>query len=147
VGPERLAGPREPAAAEPFTPGRFIRPRVMLKPSSVGEWIAHLDPDSLYEHLVDLPLRVATVRYAAPLRQLGGAPAAVTTVHLNDPELVDDLMELLRGSDCIVDRIGPRAMMRLSTSWTGTCGFSRRCTRVPGRCEIAAKAARPVTSS
>jgi hypothetical protein len=39
VGPERLAGPREPAAAEPFTPGRFIRPRVMLKPSSVGEWL------------------------------------------------------------------------------------------------------------
>ncbi len=110
MGPERLAGPREPATAEPFTPGRFIRPRVMLKPSSVGEWIAHLDPDSLYEHLVDLPLAVATVRYAAPLRQLRGAPAAVTTIHLNDPELVDDLMELLRGSDCIVDRIGPRSV-------------------------------------
>jgi hypothetical protein len=50
------------------------------------------------------------VRYAAPLRQLGVAPAAVTTVHLNDPELVDDLMELLRSSDCIVDRIGPRSV-------------------------------------
>ena len=109
MGPERLAGPREPAAAEPFTPGRFIRPRDMLKPSSVGERVAR-DPDSLYEHLVDLPLIVATVRDAAPLRQLGGAPAAVTTVHLNDPELVDDLMELLRGSDCIVDRIGPRSV-------------------------------------
>ena len=53
---------------------------------------------------------MATVRYAAPLRQFRGAPAAVTTVHLNDPELVDDLMELLRGSDCIVDRIGPRSV-------------------------------------
>jgi hypothetical protein len=146
VGPERLAGPREPATAEPFTPGRFIRPRVMLKPSSVGEWIAHLDQDSLYEHLVDPPWIVATVRYAAPLRQLGGAPAAVTTVHLNDPELVDDLMELLRGSDCIVDRIGPRSVATtgLSTSWTGTFGSSRRCIRAPGRCEIAAKAARPL---
>jgi hypothetical protein len=74
VGPERLAGPREPAAAEPFTPGRFIRPRGMLKASSVGEWVARVDPDSLYEHLVDLPLIAATVRYAAPLRQLRGAP-------------------------------------------------------------------------
>jgi hypothetical protein len=35
--------------------------------------LAEVDPDSLYEHLVDLPLIVATVRYAAPLRQLGGA--------------------------------------------------------------------------
>ena len=50
------------------------------------------------------------MRYAAPVRQLGGALAAVTTIHLNDPELVDDLMELLRGSDCIVDRIGPRSV-------------------------------------
>lgn len=81
-----------------------------MKPSSVGECVAHADADGLYEHLVDLPLIVATVRHAAPLRQLGGAPAAVTTVHLNDPDLVDDLMELLRGSDCIVDRIGPRSV-------------------------------------
>jgi hypothetical protein len=110
VGPERLAGPREPAAAEPFTPGRFIRPRVMLKPSSVGEWTCGRGSGRLYEQPVDLPSIVATVRYAAPLRQLGGAPAAVTTVHLNDPELVDDLMELLRGSDCIVDRLGPRSV-------------------------------------
>jgi hypothetical protein len=72
--------------------------------------VAHVDPDSLYEHPVDLPWIMATVRDAAPLRQLGGAPAAVTTVHLNDPELVDDLMELLRSSDCIVDRIGPRSV-------------------------------------
>jgi hypothetical protein len=55
-------------------------------------------------------LIAVTVRYAAPLRQLGDAPAAVTTVHLNDPDLVDDLMALLRGSDCIVDRIGPRSV-------------------------------------
>jgi hypothetical protein len=34
----------------------------------------------------------------------------VTTVHLSDSELVDDLIELLRGSDCIVDRIGPRSI-------------------------------------
>jgi len=46
VGPERLAGPREIAAAEPFTPGRFIRPRVMLKPSSVGEVTSDLGPDA-----------------------------------------------------------------------------------------------------
>jgi hypothetical protein len=30
------------AAAEPFTPGRFIRPRVMLTPSSVGEGTAEV---------------------------------------------------------------------------------------------------------
>lgn len=66
--------------------------------------------DSLYEHLVDSPLIVATVRCAATLRQLAAASAAVTTVHLNDPELVNDLMELLRNSDCIVDRIGPRSV-------------------------------------
>ena len=64
----------------------------------------------LYEHLVDLLSIVATVRYAALLRPLGASFAAMTTVHLNDSELVDDLMELLRGSDCIVDRIGPRSL-------------------------------------
>jgi hypothetical protein len=33
----------------------------------------------------------------------------VTTVHLNDPDLVEDLIERLRGSDCIVERIGLRS--------------------------------------
>jgi hypothetical protein len=50
------------------------------------------------------------VRDTTPLRQLRGASAAVTTVHLNNPDLVEDLIELLRGSDCIVDRIGPRSI-------------------------------------
>jgi hypothetical protein len=66
--------------------------------------------DGLYEHLVDPLWIVTTVRNAALLRQLGGAHCGMTTVHLNDSELVDDLMELLRGSDCIVDRIGPRSL-------------------------------------
>jgi hypothetical protein len=34
----------------------------------------------------------------------------MTTVHLNDPNLVEDLVELLRASDCIVARIGPRSI-------------------------------------
>lgn len=50
------------------------------------------------------------LRYAIPLRQLRGASAAVTTVHLNDPDLVEDLIERLRGSDCIVERIGLRSI-------------------------------------
>jgi hypothetical protein len=34
----------------------------------------------------------------------------MTVVHLNDPELVDDLIELLRNSECVVDRVGPRSV-------------------------------------
>jgi hypothetical protein len=34
----------------------------------------------------------------------------VTRVHLNDPELVEDLIELLRDADCAVDRVGPRSI-------------------------------------
>jgi hypothetical protein len=41
------------------------------------------------------------------LRQLRGASAAVTTIRVNNPDLVEDLMELLRGSGCIVARTGP----------------------------------------
>jgi hypothetical protein len=46
----------------------------------------------------------------------GGASAAVTTVHLNDPELVEDLIELLRSSECVVDRIGPRSV-EIRSGW------------------------------
>ena len=63
-----------------------------------------------------MPLNGVTVRYTTPLRQLRGASAAVTTVHLNDPDLVEDLIELLRGSDCIVDRIAPRSI-RIRSGW------------------------------
>jgi hypothetical protein len=59
---------------------------------------------------------MTTLRSAAPLRQLRGAPAAVTTVHLNDPDLVEDLIELLRASDCIFDRIGPRSI-EIRSGW------------------------------
>lgn len=34
----------------------------------------------------------------------------MASVHLNDPDLVEDLIELLRGSGCIVERIGPRSI-------------------------------------
>jgi hypothetical protein len=34
----------------------------------------------------------------------------MTTVHVNDPDLVEDLMKLLRDSDCVVDRVGPRSI-------------------------------------
>ena len=40
----------------------------------------------------------------------------MTTVHLNDPDLVEDLIELLRGSDCTVDRIGPRSL-QIRSGW------------------------------
>jgi hypothetical protein len=35
---------------------------------------------------------------------------AVTTVHLNDSDLVEDLMERLRDSGCDVARIGPHTV-------------------------------------
>ena len=40
----------------------------------------------------------------------GGAPVAVTTVQLNDPGLVEDLMERLRDSGCDVARIDPHTV-------------------------------------
>jgi hypothetical protein len=77
----------------------------------------------------------------------------VTTVHLNDSELVDDLMELLRGSACIVDRIGPRSVA-IRSGWLvrddaaqyeldGYLRVFEAMPRVPGRCETAGKPARP----
>lgn len=56
---------------------------------------------------LDALAKTTTLRCAAPLRQLRGAPAAVTTVRVNDPDLVEDLMNLLRNSGCIVARTGP----------------------------------------
>ena len=50
------------------------------------------------------------VRSATPLRQLRGASAAVTKVHLSDPDLIEALAERLRGSGCIVARIGPNTI-------------------------------------
>jgi hypothetical protein len=51
------------------------------------------------------------LRGAARLRQLPGSRLRlVTTVHLNDPDLVEDLIERLRGSGCIVARIGPHTV-------------------------------------
>jgi hypothetical protein len=44
------------------------------------------------------------------LRQLRGALRQVTTVHLNDPDLVEDLIDLRRNADCVVDRVGPRSL-------------------------------------
>lgn len=40
----------------------------------------------------------------------GGASAAVTTVHLSDPDLVGALVQRLRESGCIVARIGPKTI-------------------------------------
>jgi hypothetical protein len=34
----------------------------------------------------------------------------MTTVHLNDADLVENLMEFLRESQCVVDRVGPRSI-------------------------------------
>ena len=34
----------------------------------------------------------------------------MTTVRVNDPDLVDDLMRLLRDSGCVVARIGPHSL-------------------------------------
>jgi hypothetical protein len=56
------------------------------------------------------------VRYATPLRQLRGASAAVTKVHLNDPDLVEALVQRLRGSGCIVARLGPRTI-EIRSGW------------------------------
>jgi hypothetical protein len=40
----------------------------------------------------------------------GGASAAVTTVHLNDPDLVEALVQRLRDSGCIVARTSPHTI-------------------------------------
>jgi hypothetical protein len=40
----------------------------------------------------------------------GSAPVAVTTVHLDDSGLVEDLMDRLRDSGCDVARIGPHTV-------------------------------------
>jgi hypothetical protein len=40
----------------------------------------------------------------------------VTTVHLNDSDLVEDLIDLLRASDCAVRRIGPRSI-QIQSGW------------------------------
>jgi hypothetical protein len=48
----------------------------------------------------------------------------VTTVHLNDPDLVEDLIDLLRNADCVVDRVGPRSL-RIRSGWPVRDGASR----------------------
>jgi hypothetical protein len=40
----------------------------------------------------------------------------VTAVHLNDPDFVEDLMQLLRDAHCVVDRVGPRSI-RIHSGW------------------------------
>jgi hypothetical protein len=40
----------------------------------------------------------------------------VTTVHLNDPDFVEELMKLLRDADCVVDRVGPRSI-KIRSGW------------------------------
>jgi hypothetical protein len=40
----------------------------------------------------------------------------VTTVHLNDPDLVEDLTRLLRDAHCVVDRVGRRSI-RIRSGW------------------------------
>jgi hypothetical protein len=40
----------------------------------------------------------------------------VTTVHLNNPDLVEDLIELLRDAHCIVYRTAPRAF-EIRSGW------------------------------
>jgi hypothetical protein len=47
----------------------------------------------------------------------------MTMVHLNDPDLVEDLMDLLRGSDCDVRRVGPRTV-RILSGWPVRDGAS-----------------------
>jgi hypothetical protein len=34
----------------------------------------------------------------------------MTTIHVNDPSLVEDLMQFLRDADCVVDRVGPHSI-------------------------------------
>jgi hypothetical protein len=34
----------------------------------------------------------------------------MTTIHINDPNLVEELMKLLRDTDCVVDRVGPHSI-------------------------------------
>ena len=34
----------------------------------------------------------------------------MTTVQLNDPDFVEDLMRLLRDAHCVVHRVGPRSI-------------------------------------
>jgi hypothetical protein len=46
----------------------------------------------------------------------GGASAAVTTVHLTDPDLVEALVQRLRDSGCIVARIGPNTI-NIRSGW------------------------------
>jgi hypothetical protein len=46
----------------------------------------------------------------------GGASAGVTTVHLNEPDLVEDLIERLRASDCVVERVGLRSIV-IRSGW------------------------------
>jgi hypothetical protein len=40
----------------------------------------------------------------------------VTTVHLNDPDFVEELIKLLRDADCVVDRVGPRSI-KIRSGW------------------------------
>lgn len=47
----------------------------------------------------------------------------MTTVHLNDPDLVDELIKLLRGSDCDVEQIGPRSIA-IRSGWPVRNGAS-----------------------
>jgi hypothetical protein len=47
----------------------------------------------------------------------------VTTVHLNDPDLVEDLIDFLRNADCVVDRVGPRSL-RIRSGWPVRDGAS-----------------------
>jgi hypothetical protein len=46
----------------------------------------------------------------------------VTTVHLNDPDLVEDMIDLLRDADC-VHRVGPRSLW-IRSGWPVRDGAS-----------------------
>ena len=69
-----------------------------------------------YGRLVDRLLIGVTVGDTGPVAATPGRARGMTMVHLNDADLVEDLIELLRGSDCVVDRVAPRSI-RIRSGW------------------------------
>jgi hypothetical protein len=60
-------------------------------------------------HPVDKPLAATTVKYAAPLRPLRGAPAALH-IYISHPALRDDLRAFLEHADCVVRESHPQEL-------------------------------------
>jgi hypothetical protein len=64
---------------------------------------------------VDFDFDSRTVRWR-PTAATGAHLRQVTTIHLNDPDLVEDLTRQLSDAHCIVDRVGPRSI-RIRSGW------------------------------